>query len=408
MSNSSKSRSPTRIPRQIPCTQFGIIHHDLFSGTGIPARALLDVLAKLWDQNVKIAYIKGYHYEKDQSANRMYNVINQDNPLSSAHRSDVCFAAEDAMYVADNSTRALFTLGSPCTKISKGTLMSKSASEYVGPHVFPSNLVWSAQAAIINFAHINASNESVISIAEMVPPAAKTWKDDLCAAFGTPSRMETHYLEAAARDRDFYISPTTIVPPYPFTHRCAKTFPNGDVWDPVDHNQLQPPTVRSICPKLLQHVAQGSASASDTRTVGQFRIRCKDGSTRYAKPEHLAWWMGIPENMIGRISKEFQCEAEPIHHFLLRPRRTLHSKFATGYETSFSPCGHKILCNQCTLAADLIGRAWNYDVAKAVLYAALSQAFSAKDPTFHKFRAIPPHHCGQDCSLKVCISQLPK
>ena len=380
----------------------------MFSGTGIPSRALLDVLAKLWDQNVKIAYIQGYHYERDLPALRMHKVINRDNPLSSAHRSDVCMATKDAMYVVDNRTKALFTLGSPCTKISKGTLLSKSSSEFVGPHVHPSSLVWSAQAAIINFAHINSSNKAIITVAEMVPPAAQVWKQDLTIAFGTPNRLETHILEAAARSRDFYISPQTSIVTYPFSHRSAQRFPNEDVWDPIDHNQLQPPTIRSIYPKLLQDVAQGSASQTDVRTVGQFRIRHKDGSHGYAKPEHLAWWMGLPDNMIGRIVQEFPCEQEPIHHYLLQPRRNLHSKFATGFDSAFSMCGQKVLCAQCTAAADLIGRAWNFDVAKAVLYAALSQAFTTSEPKFHDYRAIPPHHCSQECPMKVTISQLQK
>ena len=408
MTDLERSRSPHRIPRHIPSTQFCIIHHDLFAGTGIPARALLEVLAKLWDQNIKIAYIKGYHYEKDSQAHRMYRVINQDNPLQSTLRDDICMISKDTMYTVDQNTKALFTIGSPCTKISRGTLVSKPSSEFVGPHVFPSNLVWAAQSAIINFEHINTSHNAVISIAEMVPPAAKIWKDDLTAAFGNPNRLETHILEGAARDRDFYTSPYISLPTYPFSHRQGKLFPNGEEWDPVDKNQLQPPTVRSIYPKLLQDVAQGSASNTDIRTVGQFRIKSTDGSHRYAKPEHLAWWMGIPLNVINRISKEFPCEQDPIHHYLIQPRRNLHEKFASGFDSAFSLCGHKVLCAQCTIAADLIGRAWNFDVAKAVLHAALYQAFVAKDPVFHNFKSIPPHYCHPDCPFKVTIGQLPR
>ena len=408
--NRSRSRSPlrTNVPRHVPQVQFAIIHYDMFSGTGIPRRALLQALAQLWDQGVKIAYLNGYHYESDPMAERMNVIINQGNPLTSSLRQDISMASIDMMSKLPQNTKILCTLGSPCTKISKGTLLSKSQGEFVGPHVHPSNLVWAAQGAIINCAHRNESNEVIISVAEMVPPAAPVWKLELTAAFGQPVRMETHLLEAATRDRDFYLSPQTTTISHPFSHRSARQFPNGDIWAPVDTNQLQPPTVRSIYPKLLMDVAQGSASPTDTRTIGQFRVQSPTGSFRFAKPQHLAWWMGLPLEIIGRICREFPCEPDPIHDSLCLPRNLLHSKFHTGYDAYFSPCGTKVLCKNCTIAADLIGRAWNFDVAKSILFSVLLQTFSTPSPTFHNYRSLAPHFCGPECPCKVTISQLKK
>jgi len=46
----------------------------------------------------------------------------------------------------------LFTSGSPCTKISRGALMEHTHSMLLGPHAYPSNLMWKWHAGIVRYA----------------------------------------------------------------------------------------------------------------------------------------------------------------------------------------------------------------------------------------------------------------
>ena len=63
-------------------------------------------------------------------------------------------AVRSARQIPDCNHIALFTSGSPCTQISRGIFMraSKQADlEPVGPHAFPSNLMWQWQEGVINY-----------------------------------------------------------------------------------------------------------------------------------------------------------------------------------------------------------------------------------------------------------------
>ena len=166
----------------------------------------------------------------------------------------------------------------------------------------------------------------------MVPPAHHAWQIEFMQAFGDPQTIQVPPTMGASRDRTYYLSPTTSLPPLcsstMITPVCdPRNLPDGAYWHPQNPMLAQPRTLRAVYPRLLHDHHQGHASSSDSATVRDFMIQLPGlaGTLRYAGPMHLAHWLGLPKNYCYSIQTAFPCE-------------------------SSDTCGQHTLCNPCSEA----------------------------------------------------------
>ena len=415
----SRSRDPDErlkrhilqcIPQEIDLDLHGLYHFCAFSGTSIPRLALFQTLQMLWNQGLKIQYRGGCHYENDPKCDKMSAAINKTNPLQSHHRQDISAFPRDmqGMQVMSKS-KILTTIASPCTKISLGILNNSNLQSEVGPHAMPSSLFWTAQAGILALSKTVHMNQNVV-VAEMVPAALAHWEEQFDSAIGPAVHMNAH--EGADRKRTYRTSPhvefpiqyvsTTAAPHHLLLDGC--TWPAHE-----DIKASRPPTLRAIYPFLLDRQANHSISHTDKMTLRMFQIKTPDGKIRFAGPQHLAQWLELPQTIIANIQSAYPCERQPIDPIGKWTAKQWSEKSRSSDAMNpdlFQMCGDRVLCRNCSEAAELLGRAWNYSTAVSILTATIRQAFTRSDVShFTAFQHMCPHFCNQPCPLSNTLEQ---
>ena len=396
------------VPPTVDLKLFGLYFFSTFSRTGIPTLALFHSLRVLWSEGICIQYRGGYHYYSDPKCEKMAAAINRRNPIKTLHRMDVAVFVRDVhgLQVMHRRTKVLTTVASPCQRISQGIHHGNNLSAEVGPHAYPSSLFWTAHAGLISMA-ASIPRTSQIVVAEMVPAAVPSWEEQFSAAIG-PS-TEINVQNGAERRRFYRTSP--VLPPQIHildwelcTTASFSQFPDKCTWR---SGKVKPPTLRSIYPVLLERQAINAISASDAITLQKFRIHKPDGSERYAGPVHLAHWLELPEDVITDITAAFPCEPEPIDPLQKFTASEWRQKCSAPPDLSIlRPCGEQVLCKNCTEAAELLGRAWNFSSAVSVLTATIRVGFTTTDAgSFTDFANMCPHFCTSPCPFVHTLEQ---
>ena len=412
----SRSRDPEKrlrnhilqcVPPSLDLKMFGLYFFSTFSGTGIPSLALFHALRILWAEGICVQFRGGCHYEPDDKCERMSQAINKHNPLKTIHRYDVAAFTRDANGVQVLcKTKVLTTIASPCQKISQGIHHGNSLATEVGPHAFPSSLFWTAHAGIVSMsATVPMKNQIVVS--EMVPAALSNWEEQFTAAVGPA--MEVNTITGADRKRFFRTSPKVPLPLKILDTSSLgyRKFPDGCTW-PYDSYNRKPPTLRAIYPVLLERQAMKSISTSDAQTLQHFRLTKQDGTLRYAGPIHLAQWLELPESVIDNIEEAYPCETQPFDPLQKFTAAEWKKKCSKPPDPSlFSLCGDQVLCINCTEAAELLGRAWNFSSAVSVLTATIRAAFANIDQAaYTDVSSMCPHFCGPSCAFVHTLEQV--
>ena len=303
-SRSRTARSRSRTPAPVSIPREPIIHisatlrfNDGFAGMGIPKVALFRTLARLWNQEICVKVTSMWTYEVDPDANRASNAI--------------------VPNIYGISKHGPFNV-----------------SEFPEHCLQPRGPV------------------TMISIAEMVPPAVKLWKHTIAAAMGQDINMRTlqHH---AARDRNFYIVPTVpqpVIPPKGSMTPYVHTFDDGSTWPWQGTATTSPPTLRAIYPELLRRADREDISPADRSTIHKFRIRTLEGSSKFAGVRQWTQWLGLNTRQYELLSREFPC--------------------------SSVNCGCLVLREQRAALCTILGRAWNLHEAEQVLYLVLEQVLS--------------------------------
>ena len=413
----SRSRDPDKrikrhilqcIPAEVDLSLVGLYHFCTFSGTSIPRLALYHALRFLWSEGIRIQYRGGYHYENDPSCHTMADAINRRNPLQSLLRPDVtAFVRDFTGITVLDKTKVLTTIASPCTRISQGILHNSNDASEVGPHAYPSSLFWVAHAGLIAGSETIPPTHSLV-ISEMVPAALPDWERQFDAAVSRPVEMVVQ--NGADRRRMFRTSPQVDKPVtlVSASNRSFREFYDGCTWPVIQEGPArQPPTLRSIYPVLLDKQALNNVSSSDAATLRMFQVRQPNGSTRYAGPAHLAQWLELPGDVIHDICKAYPCETEPIDH---AAKMTMDKWIQKGVqppdEQMFSKCGQKVLCKNCSVAAELLGRAWNFTSAVSIMITVIREGFSGSDKSsFTRFDDMCPHYCMSPCQFVHSLAQ---
>jgi len=405
----ARSRSPPRErPAPVPIPIVGqVFHNSLFDGTGVPALALCRALQQLWQEGICINYVGGHHYEIDTDAARMRQaIVTADFPLKSIHRGDISnFVADAKRFRITPMGTVINTIGSPCTVISIGIFSnsSRNAQELVGPHAKPSNLIWPAHEGLHHLQLPPKHRRKIVVMMEMVPPAMQAWQQELEQHFGPVHRVDTTTHGGADRNRDKYTSPYLVQTPDAHIQSAnyinPHFLPDGCVWpaSPQAMNMVQPPTIRSIYPKLIISAMNPGSSESDIRTIAKFKIRTPSGMIRFAGPPHLAHWLGWPTKYIKQMLQIFPC-----------PSGILIDDISglPGNDTPVDrchPCGQVRLCVTCCIAADLLGRSWHVETATDVLRQLLRTHFTDKEAVYHPFHLQQPHRCEHPCPLATTL-----
>ena len=396
------------VPPELDLGLSGLYHFCTFSGTGIPQLALFRALQILWDEGIRIQYRGGYRYEVDSKCNKMYEAINAKNPLKTHPRGDISAFVRDISGVTMlRNSKALTTIASPCTKISQGILNGQNLLGEVGPHSYPSSLIWTAHAGVLAAAK-NIEQDQNIVIAEMVPAAMSQWEVELDAAFGKSINLNAN--EGAERKRRFRTSPEVDGPisQLSTSFSPAELLLDGSIWPGhTSVKTLRPPTLRSIYPHLLDLQAVHNASSSDVATLQQFLIKTNGNELRYAGPAHLAQWLELPQSTIMSISHHYPCEPEAIDPCMKCTLKTWLTKgVSPPAQNMFHKCGVKVLCKNCSEASELLGRAWNYSTAVSIITATLRQAYNkAGNSEFTPFKHMCPHFCVSPCPFVHTLEQ---
>ena len=275
----------------------------------------------------------------------------------------------------------------------------------VGPHAYPSSLFWTAHAGLIALAaSIPKSSQLVVS--EMVPAAIPNWEEQLSAAIGPAIEVNT---ENGAERKRFYRTSPYVSAPLQIGRTSTTDFSqltDKCTWPFASYNR-KPPTLWSIYPVLLERQAMHSISASDRNTLQHFRVKKPDGSMRYAGPAHLAHWLELPEQIIRNIEEAYPCETQPIDPLQKFTANEWKAKCSKPPDPSLlQPCGEQVLCKNCTEAAELLGRAWNFASAVAVLTTTIRAGFSATESdSFTDFSSMCPHFCTSPCEFVHTLNQ---
>jgi hypothetical protein len=101
-------------------------------------------------------------------------------------------------------TRILLMAGTPCQKISKGTLINGSATTKIGLHAPPSNLIWEHYHILYDILH-HEHNFITQSFYEQVIPHDPNISEEIAKHFGLPHFCENHKYGGAYWNRQYYI-----------------------------------------------------------------------------------------------------------------------------------------------------------------------------------------------------------
>ena len=150
-----------------------------------------------------------------------------------------------------------------------------------------------------------------------------------------------------------------------------------------------------------------SISPTDRNTLQHFKVQKPDGSMRYAGPTHLAHWLELPETIIHNIEEAYPCETQPIDPLQKFTASEWKAKCSNPPDLSLLKlCGDQVLCRSCTDAAELLGRAWNFSSAVAVLTATIRAGFTTTDSdSFTDFSSTCPHFCTSPCTFVHTLDQ---
>ena len=106
------------------------------------------------------------------------------------------------------------------------------------------------------------------------------------------------------------------------------------------------------------------------------------GTLRYAGPVHLAHWLGLPKNYCYSIQTAFPCE-------------------------SSDTCGQHTLCNPCSEASDVLGRAWHLGTSAMAIYELVSNTTNNPAARYHPFRNLFTHQRnGFSCPKAMTMATL--
>ena len=395
------------VPREMDLQLRGIYHFCTFSGTGIPRLAVLHALGILWSQGLRLQYRGGYHYENDNKCTKMSEAVNKRNPLQSQHRPDVSAFVRDVTGLSiRGQSKILTTIAAPCTKISQGILHGTNNLSEVGPHANPSSLFWTVHAGLVAASNTIPTKNNIV-ISEMVPAAMNNWEEQFTAAIGPP--IELNALNGAERRRFYRTSPKVQ---HPITQAPTNTNKMGEMLDgstwpaTATSNGARPPTLRSIYPHLLERQALNHISAADSHTLKLFLLRNSNNTFRYAGPSHLAQWLELPDEVVSDIEAAYPCEQFPIDPIKKCTQHTWEQKGTAMDSSMFHRCGVKVLCKNCSEAAELLGRAWNFSTAVAIVTAVLRTAFQETETAnFTAFNNMCQHYCTSPCQFVHTLEQ---
>jgi hypothetical protein len=367
---------------------------------------------KGWD----ISLVGGIVYENDPTAMQVSHAIVRE-PLHSLyhHVHSVTEFSQNvqSMTIFPDFTY-LATQGSPCTKISGGIFMGHtSASSLVGPHAFPSSLIWDWHHGLVLLDQRCAPGQ-LISISEMTPTAVHSWHHELERALGKATTVEATSREAA-RTRSYYTVPALLSVPAPdVPEGNANQFSDGSVW-PVNYGTAtfsptaSPPTLRTIYPYLLQKNATNTISAADKATIMKFRYRDKQGHFLFAGVTQLAHWLGLGSTAIYFLHQLTNCLHLPIDPEFGMTFNELSTANRPTTPQSWSGCGVLRLCCRCSATCNVLGRAWSLPSSTNIIYHTLLEALKpqpATHPVRPRFFASQPRHlCDLACTLAVNLEQ---
>ena len=300
--------------------------------------------------------------------------------------------------------------GSPCEKISYGALNGHELN-FVGPHQFPSNLIFDWVQGHKNLAAGN-SNTCVAAMTEMVRPAVDEWVQ-VFEQMGQVHNVRCHEISFGAQRNRMYITSPHIRPQW------SKQKQGSDLWDgakwPANYTlERYPPCLRSILPALMVRRIQKKTAAWENEQLDLLKVRytqrSKGNQVVYASPQHWAQWLGWPKDIAVQVAGT-QC-GEVIDDLVGKPRSHFE-KWEEEHrpkEADFSRCGVKRYCNQCETVIQRLGQGWH--VPSAALYMAntIKEAADHKagrtKASFQDFAGLVTHACSPNCPQRVTVQKV--
>lgn len=380
------------VPPQSPLTLLQInpplllFHlHSVCNGIGTSTQALLRAFGKLEAQGIARCRVdKEDIYELDAISNRIAERLSQAQ-WSRRLQGDIMWLPHKVRQGAGDLIPLLLN-GSPCEKLSKGTMWPSNAdSGLVGPHAFPSNLRHVIHQAILELAK---SAKPFISVSEMVVPAVKAFEQELELLWGLPRLVQCENWGGARRSRLFFTIPPA--PPPEVDERTATgSLPGNWLWPLPQYTSLRVPhTIRAMLPELMRRLHQGGLDREEAANVLQLRTYNFELGTSFPSVRTVAVWLAWKEPQITQLLQLYPCQ---------RPLDTLG-------QSSAESCGRTLYCSNCEEAIYRLGKTWHVGASSSLLSSVIKAFVQAREP-FQVTLKAHPHVCRGSCDQAITRAQ---
>ena len=367
---SSQSIQSTDIPRIVSNTSIKIIKITAihgFNGSGIPDLAMENAISELQTPYLKII-LTTFSYENNPHSLLIQASLTSHHKHQNIQRGDISSWPTDAhAYPFPDTDLFFLTSGSPCDRISKGTVLNgKGTEKAIGTHAFPSNLLHVWHQGMISLA--KQHNTPIASLFEMTPPFDQNIRDELQLIFGTRMFIECHLWGGAFRDRDFYLNPS-IRPMSPQNTNSTYKLPKGKIWPPPDIRPFQknPPTITTYYPKNLLNKRTEKLSPTELANLKEMRvIDLPNSRISYAGVPEVAHWLGLSAEDINRLSDVFPCE-KYVHKLSTMSIQQYKVIKEEVIPTDIEYCGQSKLCIPCMDTITVLGRSWHLKATQQII-----------------------------------------
>ena len=355
-------------------------------------------------------------WEISEKALKAYKALHEDESQITEFMGDINEMAKTLNNTRMGSnTRTIFTVGTPCNKITKA-MSCKPKGELIGPHVSPSNLMFTAAQAINDYAR-NSEGKGLVVIHEMTPAYSPAMELELDNLFGQKWEAKTggasyngHIL--APRNRNYRIDPNIATNKEQTNIKIFQLrFTDGYRWptlqEPLGSSDL--PTIRTCIPSLIKrlHNPMGSnLGISDTVMLKSFQVQHEHNKDiRWMTPRHMGMLIGLKATDMDKLEKAFPCKGD-IDTRLGKTRDDWKRENAEQWmsDAEFLSCGSKIFCQNCTELIEIIGSAWNIKSSEEVCDKALIALEEGRNCRIWP-KTQPIHKCGNHCQLRKTKQQ---
>lgn len=391
-------------PQTNPSTPLRIVVYDVCSGIGTAREAFLIAVERLRLTRFELS-LEFFCYEIDTYSYSLY--LHTHSPkYKHTLRGDISNLPNDLASHPDDYI-AVVLAGTPCEKISRGTLRSQNPAARVGVHASPSNLAFKVHEGV---RELRAKGRDYVQVCEMVVPYSEQEEHTLKRIWGPMLPLPCARFGGATRDRRVFCYPP--VHPLDITYQKLTqpySLSGGYQWPLPKYASLtSPPCIRAIIPRLYERKLEGKTDESENRQLDQMTVYHFDKGSRMPCPEHIAQWMAYPVEYTRKLLETQQCEG------LTSPLTSLSHQQAQRFQgtenimRSFKPCGVEKYCSTCADVIERMGRSWHVAAMSEVIIVSLAKKLHA----MHSGTPLPPHDvvddvhfCSTQCMFSVPIEQ---